>query len=191
MGKFDEFNIKLRDMTANAASYEFKLDNLFFTHIDSPEVQKGKVDVVLKVKKTAQVYELNFHTEGMVIVQCDRCLDEMEQPIVSDDKLKVKFGENYSEEGDDIVIVPESEGAINVAWFIYEFIALAIPMKHIHPAGKCNKDMSGELKKHLVTSLSEEDGEVEDTASEGGEDVGEDKPTDPRWNELKKLINNN
>lgn len=189
MGKFDAYNIDLKSLQADTAEYKFQLDNLFFANIDAPEVQKGNLQAVLKVVKKPQAYELSFHCEGYVIVQCDRCLDEMELPVTTDDKLKVKFGEEYADEGDDIVVVPESEGAINVSWFLYEFIALAIPMKHVHPVGKCNKEMSGQLKKHLVSDGMSDEGnsEVEeDIAEEAGE-----SPVDPRWNDLKQLIDNN
>ena len=77
MGKFDKYKIDLKGMQADSCKYEFVLDNLFFANIDGPEVQKGKVNVVLVVKKTSRAFELNFQTDGMVWVPCDRCLDDM------------------------------------------------------------------------------------------------------------------
>ena len=173
-------------MLTDTAEYKYQLDNQFFLDLDAPEVQKGQVNVTLKVRKTSGVYQLNFHTEGKVVVICDRCLDEMEQTIESDDRLKVKLGEEY-DETDDLVIVPEEEGYINVAWFIYEFIALSIPMKHVHAPGKCNKDMVSKLSKHLRVSGDEEEDDIE------GSDESEEQPQpiDPRWNELKKILDNN
>ena len=44
-------------MQADSCKYEFLLDNLFFAHIDGPEVQKGKVNVELTVKKTSRAFE--------------------------------------------------------------------------------------------------------------------------------------
>lgn len=38
-------------MQVDSLKYEFLLDNLFFANIDAPEVQKGKVNVELVVKK--------------------------------------------------------------------------------------------------------------------------------------------
>ena len=173
-------------MLTDAAEYKYQLDNQFFLDLDAPEVQKGQVNVTLKVRKTSGVYQLNFHTEGKVVVICDRCLDEMEQTIESDDRLKVKLGEEY-DETDDLVIVPEEEGYINVAWFIYEFIALSIPMKHVHAPGKCNKEMVDKLSKHLRVVKDEEDDGFEDM-----EDVVEEpREIDPRWSELKKILDNN
>ena len=181
-------------MQADSCKYEFVLDNLFFANIDSPEVQKGKVNVVLVVKKTSRAFELNFQTDGIVWVPCDRCLDDMEQPVPSTDKLLVKFGHEYAEEGDNLIVIPEEEGEINVAWFMYEFIALAIPMKHVHAPGKCNKAMSSKLSKHLRTTPDDEmdeDAFVPDEA--GNELVNDDTETavDPRWDELKKILDNN
>ena len=173
-------------MLTDTAEYKYQLDNQFFLDLDAPEVQKGQVNVTLKVRKTSGVYQLNFHTEGKVVVICDRCLDEMDQPIETEDQLKVKLGAEYSEM-EDIVVIPEEEGYINVAWFIYEFIALSIPMKHVHAPGKCNKDMVNKLSKHLRVSGDEEEDD-DDFLVEAA-----DKPQeiDPRWNELKKILDNN
>ncbi|MEG1563216.1 MAG: DUF177 domain-containing protein [Bacteroides sp.] len=193
MGKFDKYKIDLKGMQADSAKYEFVLDNLYFSHIDGPEVQKGKVKVDLTVKRTSRSYELSFLTDGIVWVPCDRCTDEMEQPINSSDKLLVKFGAAYAEEGDNMIIIPEEEGEINVAWFMYEFIALAIPMKHVHAPGKCNKAVTSKLSKHLRTNGDEEENDELIYVS-GPDTVVEEEAeeqTDPRWNELKKILDNN
>ena len=195
MGKFDKYSIDLKGMKENHAHYEFLLDNDFFAAIDSPEFQKGRVNVTLDVKKTAQAFEINFVSEGTVVVLCDRCLDEMDQEVSTKDKIFVKFGATYADEGDNLIVVPEEEGVINVAWIVFEFIALASPMKHVHAPGKCNKTMSGKLNKYLRTKADDEDEELEpmdDEMDEGNDSmeadsVADEKPIDPRWNELKKL----
>ena len=178
-------------MRENSAHYEFELDNEFFASIDAPEIQKGKLNVSLDVKKSIGVFVLNFHTEGMIIVPCDRCLDDMELEIATDDSLKVKLGTDFSDEN-DIVVVPEEDGYINVSWFIYEFIELQIPMKHVHAPGKCNKAMTGKLNKHLKTNANEDS---DDTFDTGGDDIvieeEVEEQIDPRWNELKKILDNN
>lgn len=193
MGKFDKYRIDLKGMKTNSERFEFVLDNLYFANIDAPEVQKGKVDAVVSVKKTSHAFELDFQINGMVWVPCDRCLDDMEQEISSSDKLIVKFGHEYAEEGDNLIVIPEEEGAINVAWFMYEFIALAIPMKHVHAPGKCNKAMTGKLSKHLRVDASDLDDETgfEFDASEDNDASLDSGQIDPRWNELKKILDNN
>ena len=193
MGKFEKYRIDLKGMKESHAHYDFLLDNAFFAAIDSPELQKGKVTVQVDVKKTAQAFELSFNSQGTVVVLCDRCLDEMDQEISSTDKIFVKFGAEYADEGDNLIIVPEDEGDINVAWIMYEYIALAIPMKHVHAPGKCNKTMSGKLNKYLRTSADDMDEmePVDDSAEDESNIISDEeneKPIDPRWSELQKLL---
>ena len=188
MGKLSTYKVELKNMLEDVRRYEYVLDNDFFVSIDAPEIQKGKLHVDLTVKKSMGVFVLTFHTEGSVVVPCDRCLDDMDILVNTDDELKVKLGAAFSDE-DDIVVVPEEDGYINVAWFMYEFIALSLPMKHVHAPGKCNKAMMGALSKHLRSSADEESYVSELEEEEDDTDV--EREIDPRWNELKKILDNN
>lgn len=170
---------------------EYSLENKFFVDIDGTEVQKGRVKVSLTIKRSSVMFEMNFQIDGVVMVPCDRCLDDMELPVSTHNRLVVKFGKEYAEESDEVVVIPEDEGEINLAWFIYEFIALAIPMKHVHMPGKCNKTVSSKLKKHTARSVDSDD-EYDDDSNEDAsadEDI-DDVQSDPRWDALKGLVEN-
>ena len=174
----------------SSTALEYRLDNEFFANIDGPEVQRGKVDVTLDVKRTAAVIELNFHLSGIIYIPCDRCLDDMEHTIDTDEQLFIKLGHEYNEESDNMITIPEDEGEVNIAWFLYEFIALTIPIKHVHPYGKCNKEMSERLHKMSARRVDDDDEEVEFVSTGIDEDNSieeEERPTDPRWDALKKL----
>lgn len=194
MGKFSLYNIQLQAISeGTSVSFEYELDNDFFRKIDSPEVQEGRVSVILDLKRTLNVFELEFKLDGIVTVTCDRCLDDMEQAISYKGKLFVKFGADFSQEGDDVVIVPESEGEINIAWFLYEFIVLSIPSKHIHEAGKCNKTVASKLRKHLITSRDDEKEDDDDNETLFIDNDNDDfdtkeQTTDPRWDALKDIF---
>ena len=190
MGKFDSYEIDLRGMNADTCGYAFLLDDQFFAEIDGPEVREGKVQVELNVRKTSHAFELNFQLDGVVWVPCDRCLDDVELPLSTTDKLTVKLGSGYAEEGDSLIVIPEEEGVINVAWYMYEIIALAIPMKHVHAPGECNEEMSSKLNKYLRTT-PEEDQETGEEEDEEDSEEGADKAIDPRWSELRKILDNN
>ena len=171
-------------------THEYRLDNEFFANIDGPEVQRGKVDVKLNVKRTATMYELKFHLAGVIYIPCDRCLDDMEHEIDTEEELFVKMGAEYSEESDTLLVIPETEGELNIAWFLYEYIALTIPLKHVHPYGKCNKDMSARLHKMSAHRSDEEDFEEEIPLFVDDETAGiptGEQETDPRWDALKNL----
>ena len=167
--------------------HEYLLDSKFFTNIGGEDIQKGKINTQLTISKIGGAFDLSFTFKGTVIIPCDRCLDDMDLPIETSAHLIVKLGKDYSEESDEIVVIPESEGIINLAWFLYEFIALAIPIKHVHAPGKCNKQMTSKLKKH--SAKSDDDGNT--LESDDADDViitdddQDEERTDPRWDALK------
>lgn len=185
VSKFDSYNIQLKSMAIGKSEFEYHLDNEFFGMIGEEEIQKGDIKCKVTVDKTQKQSELNFELEGKVVVECDRCLEEMDQPVKTTGHLIVRFGKEFMDDGDDIVIVPEEQGCINISWFLYEFVTLAIPIKHVHPYGLCNKGMSKKLREHLAVDADDEDfigneDDFEDTSDQG--------PTDPRWDALKNLI---
>lgn len=156
---------------------ELNLDNNFFADIDGEEFQKGSVAATVTVKKNRDVFDFTFSLSGVVVVPCDRCLDDLEIEVTAENSLKVRLGENYADDG-DVVIVPESDGDINIAWYLYEFIALALPMKRVHAPGKCNHEMTGKLKKHACKDENIND--VDDADNDSAY-------IDPRWESLKNI----
>ena len=191
MSKFELYNVVLKDISSETRVFEYDLDDAYFKKIDSPEVQKGNVRAKVSVQKKLATYELQFFIEGTVIIPCDRCLDDMVQSINYKEKLLVKFGNSFSEE-DEIVIVPESEGAINIAWFLYEFIVLNIPMKHVHATGECNKTMVTKLKKHITRQKDDDDDDSSAVEFDDDDDFTPDEiQTDPRWDGLQNITENN
>ena len=171
MCSLEQFKIDLKGLTAEVTTLDFDLDNAFFNALDETEVESGSLHVSLSIRKASGFFELLFHTVGTIDIVCDRCLDLMEQPIETDNRLVVKFGSTDSED-DDTVIVDENEGILDTSWFIYEFIALAIPIQHVHAPGKCNPAMT----KALEELSADRSGDEEST-----------KAVDPRWEALKKL----
>lgn len=193
VGKFSLYKISLRGISDGTHTYEYKLDNQFFKLISDADsdLNKGTVDVNVTLTRKGNVFDMDFVLKGIAYVPCDRCLDDMLVEVDTTNRLIVKFGLEYSEESDEIVVIPEEDGEINIAWFLYEFIALSIPMKHVHAPGKCNKIMSGKLNKHRATSASDEEDADEDLdMMDNSDDVQSDdssENTDSRWDALKNL----
>lgn len=160
MEKLDVYKVDLKGMQGDTVSYAWQVSDDFFSAVQGPEIQHGRLDVALRVKQTSGAYDLEFQLQGNVEVSCDRCLEPMACPINALCNLRVVLAEEYQDDG-DIVTVPEKEGTINVAWHIYEFAALQIPMRHVHAEGECKA-------RHQSTSSAEEN-------------------TDPRWEALKAI----
>ena len=186
LGKFTTYKLLLKNIPAGETqTFEYELGNDFFSEVEGPEVQRGKVKVRVQAKHAAASYELRFGLTGIIYIPCDRCLDDMEHEVNVEEKLHVKIGDEYREEGDDTLVIPEP-GELNIAWLLYEFIALTIPLKHVHPYGKCNKEMSAQLHK-MRAHLPEAEEENEEGELPPYEDDNSETPTDPRWDALKKL----
>ena len=128
--------------------------------------------VLLDIMRTGNdFFTLDFHETGVVMVPCDICLDLMEQPIETTQRLEVKLGTENSEE-EDLVMVAEDEGILDITWYLYEFIALAIPIRHVHAPGKCNPAMIRTLEEYSATRSGQEE---------------DDTPMEQRWEALLKL----
>ena len=167
----DSFKIDLNGLDNDLTVVKYRLGNDFFETVEASDVHEGELTTTLSIRKTSEFFQFDFHTEGIVHLTCDLCLDDMEQPIETDDRLIVKLGDTYRED-DEMITVAEEEGILNVAWLIYEFIILAIPIKHVHAPGKCNATMEKLLQEHEAARSSQTDGE---------------ECVDPRWAKLKNL----
>ena len=171
MCSLEHFKIDLKGLTEEVTTFDWELGKDYFDALDETEVESGALHVSLSIRKASGFFELQFHTVGTVDITCDRCLDLMEQPIETENRLVVKFGSTNSEE-DDTVIVDEDEGILDTSWFIYEFIALAIPIQHVHATGKCNPAMTKAL---------------EELSADRSGDEESSQTIDPRWEKLLKL----
>ncbi len=191
MSRLGAYNLPLKSLSLGKHEYEYQLDNDWFALIDAPEVHKGRLLAKALVNYNGREYEICFQVEGVVEVPCDRCLADMSVDIDSESRLIVKLGDTYYEESDEVLIVPENEGELNIAWFLYEIIALALPLKRVHEPGQCDEAMFSKLKLHLAKRIDDEEDDEDgflgeddfDEASENSAEV----PTNPIWEALKNL----
>ena len=167
----ERFDIDLKALTAEVTPLLWELDDQFFESLEGVQVHGGSLHVSGSIRKAVGFYELLLHTDGTVRIPCDRCLDMMNQPIEADLRLVVKLGSEYSED-EDVITVDEKEGVLSTAWFIYETIALAVPIQHVHQPGDCNDAMMRKLQELSAARSSDAD------ATDG---------IDPRWMALKNL----
>ncbi len=172
MEKDDRYTIPLKSLSVGVHTYEYVLDTSFFSGIEDSEIKKGNLTVQVTVNRISDTFELHFTIKGVITIPCDRCLDDMEWPVDTKETLFVKLGKEEGEEDDNIIIVPEAEGCIDLTWYLYECVALAIPLVHMHPKGQCNPEMEKLLQAHSAANITEEE------------------EVDPRWNALKKIKEN-
>ena len=170
MCSLETLKIDLKGLKEAETVRKYDLDDQFFAALDGSQLEHGSLHVSVSIRKITGFFELTFHTEGTVTITCDRCLDDMQQPIHADNRLLVKLGAETNTEDDELITVSEDDGVLDLSWFIYEFIMLAIPIKHVHAPGKCNHVMTEKLEELSAARSSDEAKEV-----------------DPRWSALAKL----
>jgi len=169
MSVLESLKIDLLSVTSAGEQLDVNIDDSFFEALDGSEVKRGSLHVSLSIRKMSGFYELTANADGSVYVQCDRCLDDMLQPIEAEGCWTVKLGSEYNSD-DEQIVVDENEGVLDASWLVYEMIALAIPIKHVHETGKCNAAMTKKLEELSAARSSDVEKEV-----------------DPRWAALKNL----
>ena len=113
---------------------------------------------------------------GSVNINCDLTNEPFNQVIENDFNLVVKFGNEYNDDNEEILIIPHSEYEINISQYIYELIVLSVPLKRVHPGV-----IDGSLNSEILNKL-------EELSPKGLEEKTENEEIDPRWNTLKKLL---
>ena len=176
MKSLKEFNIQFVGLKQGEHSFEYDIDKKFFEEFDYNEFNDAtlKTDVVLNKKPT--LLELHFEVMGTVNVNCDITNEAYDQEINCDFDLVVKFGSEYNDENEDILIIPHGEYEINIAQQLYELIVLSVPTKLIHPGV-----IDGKLDSEILKKL-------EELSPKGLNEKSDKEEMDPRWNTLKKLL---
>ena len=163
MGKFSAYKVQLASLPQGKHEQEFVCDTQFFKNMENEDVVNSDVKVHLDLENRNGLYDLKFTLKGLVQVPCDRCLDPIDIEVDTTYDIKVEYGDSYDDASDDLLIIPAANPYLNVAYMLYDTILLSIPMRHVHPLGKCNRAMAAALNKHKVRGGEDEDEEMVDT----------------------------
>ena len=156
-------------MACGIHKFDFEIGLDFFKNMECEDVSSADVKVTLDVDHNGELYRLAFSCQGSLGIPCDRCLEEMTHQVSSSYGISVKYGDEFNDESDDELIIPESFNKLNVAQMIFETIMLSIPICHSHDnIEDCNPDMVAYLTEHKPGDSEEE-------------------TVDPRWAALKDI----
>ncbi len=183
MKDLKEFDISFIGLKEGIHQFEYTIDKKLFDFFNYDEFCDSKVKVVLTFLKNTTIFELDFVFSGWVEVACDVTTELFHQPIETEIHLVVKFGDEYNDENEELLIIPFSENKINVAQYIYEAIVLAVPLKRIHPGV-----IDGSLHSEILERLKEFEIRGEEDQAEEEQEVHKNREIDPRWNKLKNIL---
>lgn len=168
-----QFNIQFVGLKEGKHEFNYAIDNKFFEAFNFDDYNSSSIKVSLHFIKKSTLFELTFVAEGTVEVPCDVTNEMYDQEIDSELPLVVKFGPEFNNDNEEILILPHEAYELNVAQFIYEMIVLAVPNKRVHP-----KVVDGTMESEALNKLKELEIKEEKTV----------ETTDPRWDKLRNLI---
>ncbi len=163
-----EFSVNILGLSKSVHHFDFQLDEDFFRKYGQDLVANGKFNARVSLDKRETFIEADFKIEGNAHLVCDRSLDEFDYPISIARKIVFKYGEEPQEVSDEIIIITADQDKLDLGQLMYEFIALQIPMKKLHPRFRDDENKEG----LVYTSTTDKDSE---------------EKIDPRWEKLKKL----
>ncbi len=178
MKELKEFTIPFVGLKLGEHRFDYKISKSFFEYFEYEDFNDVNInlDVLLTKKNTMLEFTLSF--EGIVNVNCDITNEPYNQDISGSFHFVVNFGDEFNDENEELIILPHGSYQICIQQYIYESIVLAIPTKRTHPGIE-----DGTLKSEILNKLEElSPNHDEINTSE------EDEQTDPRWDELKKLL---
>lgn len=167
------YKIPLIGLKVGTHEFDYKLDNQFFDEFEELEGTIGELNAHVVLIKSESLMTLNLKLTGAIEALCDRCLDTFNMAFEAETKLLVKFSDESEEQVDDLIVISFKEDHLDLKDLFYELYFLNIPLQAIHPdvdgESTCNENMLERLDEYSVDPV---------------------KKIDPRWEELKKLINN-
>jgi len=167
----ETYIIPFRGLKPGVHPFDFKIGDTFFESYEESLIRKGDVAVHLDLEKEERMMILHFQLHGWAEVPCDRCNEPVKIKISGTEQLILKFGEEYEEQSDEAVIIPEMRSQVDLAPYLYEYIHLLLPMRKVHG----EEGAEGSFCDPAVIRKLEE--------------LNEKKDTDPRWEALSKLKN--
>lgn len=177
MKALKEYTIPFVGLKLGKHQFEYFIQSEFFQNFEFEEFNDSKLTAFLDFNKKGTHLELNFKVEGIVNVNCDVTTEPFDLPVNNELFMVVKFGEDYNDENEELLILPHGEYEINVAHYIYECIVLGVPSKRVHPGVE-----NGTLKSDILDRLASLAPKQKKESNKTEDDV------DPRWNKLKNLL---
>ncbi len=165
----NHFSIPLNGLPVGKSAFHQQADKRFFNSFDNSDILDASLDVDVLVEKSGNYLGVDCHIIGELVVECDRCLEELALPVNRTVRLSVKFGSepaeglDLMEEEREILYLPLDADELDLGQVVYDYSLLSLPMQRVHEDGKCNPEVMGRLNGQAV---AEENGYEGETTSE-------------------------
>ena len=167
----EEYIIPVGGLSLGEHKVSYLVDGAFFNAFESSVIANCAVNLGITILKESSMLVIDFSQSGNLTLACDRCSYDMNVSVSGENRLIVKYGDEDLQEEDDVVIVKDTKGRLDLSQYVYEYIHLQIPQKNVHKEGGCNTT--------VLDRLDELNGTIKDSSA-----------IDPRWEALKNINQN-
>jgi uncharacterized metal-binding protein YceD (DUF177 family) len=175
----EEFEIEFVKLENGIHLFEYQINASFFDFFKNIDINSANVLVKLELNKLDNVLQIFIQGAGVLQMTCDRCLGNVDYPV--DNEFTVIYNLNAAEDKTeeahhvnmDLFYVKGSQFSVNVAESIYQSFLTEIPM-----VKRCDDIDNGACDDEMINKI-----ENLERSNEQKLDI------DPRWDDLKKLLN--
>ena len=134
MGYRREFEIPFVGLKPGVHEYSYLITDKFFETFQEQDFTGVNAQVKVTFDKKSSFMLLKFEVGGNLVVNCDRCGNDLPLELWDEFRITVKMVEepelmNEQEEDPDVYYIGRGESHLDLAAWIYEFINLSIPMQ--------------------------------------------------------------
>jgi len=165
--------IKYTGLPLGDHEYDYEIGNSFFEGRASSIIKKAQVKAKAVLRK-GPTMQLDLKLEGIIWVECMRCLEEMTLAVNVERSLLIRLVENVSAEEDDVdsISLPANAHEIDMAIHLYDFLTLEVPFSPVHPDNEQGiPECNPEVLKHIASQ----------------KEADKLNPANDRWAALRKL----
>ena len=149
MKSITKHKIEFAGLKVGKHQFNFELNKEFFENFSFFDFNNNHLCVDVDLTKKSTLLEFN-----------------------KEDFLVVKFGQEYNDEDNEILVLPYGEHKVILDQYLYELVILSLPRKRVHPGVE-----DGTLESEIIKILDEL------------KPSGLALESDPRWEKLKKIKN--
>lgn len=155
------YTLNLASLPEGHHEMDCRCDTEFFRMMESPDVYEADIDAHIDVDRKGDAYHILITLEGDMRIPCDRCLEPMVHEVDAEYGLTVRYGDEYNDSLDDVLILPWNEREWDLSRVLCDTVMLTVPLRHVHDDGECDLSMTDRLKEITREDIGEEDLEKE------------------------------
>lgn len=166
-----EHTIHFSGLAEGEHMFDFLLAEPFFTATGMEEYELGgEVNAHVDLDRSEHLLVANISVSGYVTVPCDHCNAPMQQPVAGAQRQIFKLTGEEGVDDDELVSLDTYAHEVNLTHYFFECITLHVPIRHVHPEGKCDPEVDQAFQEIKVEHAPD---------------------PDPRWDALKALKKKN